>query len=65
MDLGDLLNTLTPGKDGKIGEESVCMALNNLKEKHLIYFSVDYRSIVSIIDIDQIDGVPLSGIEFK
>ncbi|MBA4417724.1 MAG: hypothetical protein C0392_07415 [Syntrophus sp. (in: bacteria)] len=65
LDLGDLLNTLRPESDIGIDEKSVCITLSRLKEKHLVYFNDNYRSIISIVHIDQIDGLPASGIELK
>jgi hypothetical protein len=54
MDLSELLAALRSGNDAKMEERSICIALHHLKEKHLIYFHDEYKSIISVIDTDQI-----------
>lgn len=58
MDASDLLRSLVQEMADTIDEDSVYAALDRLRARHLIYFGNDYRSIVSIVDTDQIDDLP-------
>jgi radical SAM superfamily enzyme YgiQ (UPF0313 family) len=52
IDLGYLLENLGQENNSKTDERSVRIALDRLKEKHLIYFNGAHRSIISVIDTD-------------
>lgn len=65
MNLKGLLETLRKENNTEMTEGSVCTALNRLKGNHLVYFDDNYKSIISVIDMDQINGISSSGREFK
>lgn len=52
-DLPGLLKTLAQ-HDAQIDARSVCATLDSLKQRHLVYFNDDYRSIISVIDTDKV-----------
>lgn len=48
------------GCDEEVDERAVRAVFDRLREKHLVYFGDQYRSIVSIIDVDQEGGTASS-----
>jgi radical SAM superfamily enzyme YgiQ (UPF0313 family) len=64
LDLDDLMETLAPVMPAPLDAEAVCEALDRLKDRHLLYFDDGYRSIISVIHADQIEGVSAAGTEF-
>ncbi len=56
MDLKELAAAL--GQDGDMPTEAdtVRAALDHLRQKHLVYFNEGHRAIVTVIDMDQIEG---------
>jgi len=58
----ELQNVLCAKHKIDIEDQVIATALNRLKEKHLIYFAANHRSIISIIDTDQSDdSLPCDG----
>jgi len=54
LDLDGLLEALGRNHPEGIDEGKVRAALNRLKEGHLVYFQGEYRSIISVLDVDQV-----------
>jgi radical SAM superfamily enzyme YgiQ (UPF0313 family) len=61
MALDDLIAALGKGMDNELDGGAVRAALNHLKQKHLVYFDGDHRSIISVVDAAQIAGLPSPG----
>ena len=58
MDLKDLVAALAQDVDMPTEAGAVRAALDHLRQKHLVYFNDGHRAIITVIDMDQIEGVP-------
>ncbi|MBI5552263.1 MAG: radical SAM protein [Desulfobacterales bacterium] len=56
MDLDTLMEALAQDGDMPSEANTVRAALDHLRQKHLVYFNDGHRAIVTVIDMDQIEG---------
>jgi radical SAM superfamily enzyme YgiQ (UPF0313 family) len=61
MDLKELAEALRQEGDPRAEDDAVRAALDHLRQKHLVYFNDGHRAIVTVIDMDQIEGAPSTG----
>jgi len=56
LDLKELLAALAQDGDNPTEADAVRAALDHLRQKHLVYFNDGHRAIVTVIDMDQVEG---------